>query len=370
MLKTVLISIIVVVLLFFTSQYLNFSGRLLSPDAVKKTKSVEVQDELFLKYKNKVEIDSSVIKNWGVGKGATDLKVGQSANYVVVNGEGQVVVANNADTKHSPASLTKLMTVMVTLDMTEPSDVYTVPQEAINLKPTILLLDVGEKLTVEELITGALITSANDAAYTLAFETGKNIGGNYKLFVKLMNQKAKNLGLANTQFANATGYDNPEQFSTARDLATMTHYALEHYPMIKKIVAMHEASIPHTNNHKVYELPNWNALLGVYPGVDGVKIGHTDESGHSTIVTSTRQGKKMMAVLLGAPDMRARDRWTAEILNSAFETVGVSPFKVTLGMLQKRSLDWSNQLKIAREKSIAAGENVPTRIEVEGTREE
>ncbi len=368
MLKTVLFSILVVLILFFVSRFFGLSEKIVSPlSGPQKTLAVSEDDKLFDKYKEKVRVTDGFV--WATGDGTEDLTVNES-NYVAVDKGGKVVLARNADTRHAPASLTKLMTVMVTLDFSTPEEIYTVPKEATGLAPTILLLEEGEKLKIEDLTKGALITSANDAAYVMAYGTGKKLGGSYQLFVKLMNEKVKSLGLTNTHFANATGYDNPEQYTTARDMAKLTQYALTHYPEIKKVVALKSASIPHTPEHKVYELPNWNALVGLYPGADGVKIGHTDEAGHNTIVTSTRDGERFMVVLLGAPDMRARDMWAAQVLNSAFSDAGVKPFRVTLGMLQERSRQWGEQLDLGRQESKEAGENVPEKVDVAKTREE
>lgn len=296
---------------------------------------------------NKEKVAASPI-DWARGEGRPDPLV-SGGSYIVVDGDGNVVLAQDPDSKRSPASLTKLMTSMVALDLVGEDEIFTVPKESVNLEPTILMVSEGEKFLVRELLEGALITSANDAADVLARGVAKKLGGSREVFVKLMNQKAQNLGLANTVFANPTGYDDPAQFSTPRDLARLSQYALENYPRIKELVATKSSRLDKTATHKSFELPNWNALLGVYPGVSGVKIGYTEGAGYVTIVTAERDGKRLEVVLLGAPDRRARDFWATQLLNSAFSEVGIKPFRVTLPMLKLREAEWGEQLERARE---------------------
>lgn len=298
--------------------------------------------------KNKEKVAASPV-DWAMGNGRPDPLVSNSSSYVVVDGDGNIVLAKDPDTKKSPASLTKLMTAMVALDLSREDEVFTVPKESVNLEPTILMVDEGESFSRQELLQGTLVTSANDAADVLARGVAKKLGGSVEVFIKLMNQKAQNLGLTNTVFANPTGYDDPRQTSTPRELARLSQYALENYPTIRELVGTRSARLDKTGTHKSFELPNWNALLGVYPGVDGVKIGYTEGAGYVTIVTAERDEKRFMVVLLGAPDRRARDFWATQLLNSAFSESGIKPFRVTLPMLKLREAEWGKQLLRAQE---------------------
>lgn len=341
---------IIVGLVYFVSWVLREPGNLVSPQTRDLNKQEKIDQRVFEENKEKVKAKEFV---WATGKGEKHLTV-DSPSYIVVDKEGDVVFAKNPDLKRSPASLTKLMTAMVVLDTASLSEVFTVPKEATNLEPTILIAEEGEKFTVQELLRASLIVSANDAAETLAWSVGRKLGGSREVFIKLMNEKAKNVGLSKTQFTNATGYDDEKQFSTARDLAKLAQYATTTYPAIAEIVKTESASIAKTREHKKYELPNWNSLLGVYPGVDGVKIGFTDEAGHVTIVTATREEERFLVVLLGAPDRRAKDLWVAELLNLAFEEKGINKYRVTLDMLKKKSNEWSNQLTVAQDEEAPA----------------
>lgn len=347
--RKLLIAVLIIILgIIVTKQLFVPSGDLISPLSKKDELSFLqrlIDNQVF--EKNKEKVAASPV-DWARGEGRLEPLM-SGGSYVVVDGDGNIVLAQDPDSKRSPASLTKLMTVMVVLDTAAEDEVFTVPKESVNLEPTILMVSEGESFSRQELLQGALITSANDAADVLARGVAKKLGGSVEVFVKLMNQKAQNLGLAQTVFANPTGYDDPRQVSTPRELAKLSQYALENYPTIKELVGTRSARLDKTGTHKSFELPNWNALLGVYPGVLGVKIGYTEDAGYVTIVTAEREGKRLMVVLLGAPDRRARDFWAAQLLNSAFSESGIKPFRVTLLMLKLREAEWGEQLLRAQE---------------------
>lgn len=347
-----IVAILVVVgILLLTGVVRLPQKELVSPEGGKEEQSVLqkiIDQKIFDANKNKVVAKPI---DWARGYGH-EVKPHPTVNegaYIVVDGRGDVVFGKSEDEKRPPASLTKLVTAMVVLDLTDGTESFEVQKESVNLEPTILMVDEGEKLPVGELLKAMLITSANDAADVAARGVAKKLGGSQEVFVMLMNEKAKNLGLTKTRFANATGYDDDNQYSTPRELAKIAYYAITQYPEIADIVKTKEAEIEETKEHKHYSLPNWNALLGVYPGVDGVKIGHTEKAGYSTAVTATRNDVRIMVVLLNGPDRRARDVWTADLLNSAFLEQGIRTFRVTRLMLQKREEEWTKQLQKAQE---------------------
>lgn len=342
-----MVSLVIIGVIFFIGQLPASPQRLISPLGEEGEQSFLqrlVDNRIFEENKEKVR---AADVDWARGNGKPYSLVVAPA-YLVVNKNGNVVYALNPDAKRSPASLTKLMTAMVVLDMVGPDEIFEVPKEAVGVEPTALLLSEGEKLSVGELLEASLITSANDAAETLARGVAKKLGGSRTVFIKLMNEKAKSMGLVKTHFNNPTGYDDDSQYSTARELAKIAYRATDHYPLIGQMVATRSSSIMGTPEHKPYELPNWNALLGVYPGVDGIKIGNTEKAGHVTIVTSRRNNEDFMVVLLGAPDRKARDLWAAELLNSAFRDVGIAPARVTWTMIKTRYRQWSEQLTRAQ----------------------
>jgi D-alanyl-D-alanine carboxypeptidase (penicillin-binding protein 5/6) len=224
--------------------------------------------------------------------------------WVVENGAGQVLAASNPLAPRAIASITKLMTVLVVLDHHRLSDVVTVDprvaevgQESIELRP-------GEQLTVADLIRGALIQSANDAAVALALSTSPDLPA----FAELMNAKARELGLAHTHFVRPDGLDAPGAYSTAADVTTLARIAMR-VPFVRDTVDETTASIA---GGRV--LHTWNDLLGIVPGVIGVKTGHTDDAGWSQVVADRRGGILVYATILGSASRERRNADLEDLL--------------------------------------------------------
>lgn len=264
----------------------------------------------------------------------------QSKAYAVIDFDSGHVLQSKDSTSRLPvASLTKLMTAVVALDLSSPQEVFTVTQNAANAIPTKIGVNAGDKMSLSELLHASLMTSANDAAE--AIKDGVNEKYRANIFVEAMNRKAKFLGLNNTHFANPQGFDSPNNYSSIEDLAVLTHYAIENYPLISEIIKKDYAFLPASANHKQFDLYNWNGLLGVYPGVMGVKIGNTDKAGTTNIVLSERNGKKILAVVLGSPDILIRDLFASELLDAGFEqTLNLSPASITSINLQEKYSTW------------------------------
>lgn len=264
-----------------------------------------------------------------------------SAYDVVDMDTGTILIEKNGDKSVPIASLTKLMSAVVALDLASPSDQFTITDRVKNIEPTIINLTPGERISLEELLNGALITSANDAAE--AIRDGVNEKYHSDVFINAMNEKASFLGLQNTHFANPQGFDDPQNYSSAEDLVKLTQYALTKYPLIADIVKKDYLDLPETNTHKEFKLTNWNGLLDIYPDTTGVKIGNTGAAGSTTIVLSNRGGKKIMAVLLGTPGILERDEWASELLDAGYQkTLGLDPVNVTADQLQAKYDSWYN----------------------------
>ncbi len=263
-----------------------------------------------------------------------------AAAYALIDFDsGEVIAEKNLSQRVPIASLTKIMTAVVTLDLIDPSEVITVSKRASRAIPTKIVLEPGEKLTVGQLLHAALLTSANDAAQALSDGIDAKYGD--AVFVKAMNIKARYIGLKNSKFSNPQGFDDPDNFSTAEDLALLSHYALANYPLIGEIVKKESEYLPATQGHKRYVLYNWNGLVGIYPDVSGIKIGNTDNAGMTTAVISERGGKKLLVVLLGAPGVLERDLWASQLLDLGYEqTLGLTPFAVREDMLQEKYATW------------------------------
>lgn len=259
--------------------------------------------------------------------------------YIVLNFDSGEVITQKDSTQRAPiASLTKLMTAVVALDLNSKDTSFTVSPIAQDVEPTRMGVKVGEKLTLEELLNALLMTSANDAAQVI--KDGVDQHYTQGSFVGAMNEKAQFIGLKNTHFTNPQGFDDSQHYSSASDLAILTHYALENYPLINQIVRKDYQFLPANSSHPQFDLYNWNGLLGVYPGVMGVKIGNTDAAGKTTIVLSERNGKRILTVLLGAPGIIERDLWASELLNQGFAKYNIASADITEQQLKNKYSTW------------------------------
>lgn len=260
--------------------------------------------------------------------------------YVVVDYDnGQILAQKDFDHKLPVASLTKIMSAVVALDLAHPEELMTVSEDAPKTTPTRLALTPGEKLSIEELLNAALLTSANDCVRVI--QQGIDAKYGQPVFVDAMNAKAKAIGLKNTHFTNPQGFDTHNPYSTTEDLSILTHYALENYPKIVEIVRKDHEILGANANHKEFYLNNWQGLIGVYPGAYGVKIGNTEDAGMTTTVVAERAGKKILVTLLGAPGVLERDMWAAQLLDEGFDKSAGLPYaKITEGQLRAKYATW------------------------------
>ncbi len=206
---------------------------------------------------------------------------------------GEILLSYNADQPLPPASTTKIMTALITLERADPRDVVTVPGAALIGESSMGLM-AGERVTVEELLYGLLMVSGNDAAMALAY----HVAGSPEAFVALMNQRAAELGLRNTRFVNPHGLDVPGHVMSAADLLVIAREAMR-YELFRRIVATPQARVAGRL------LINRNELLTRYPGADGIKTGTTDAAGQCLVATVTRNGRRVIAVILGSRDRYA-----------------------------------------------------------------
>jgi len=235
---------------------------------------------------------------------------GNVAAAYLVKVDGREVWARNADAPLPPASLTKMMTALLVLERGDLRSVVTVSREASRETGTRLGLAPGDRMSVLELLAAALLGSANDACHALA----DHVAGSEKRFVDRMNARAREMGLSNTRFANACGHDAPGMRSTARDLALLAETAMGN-PVFAKMAGLEDGWITTVDAGKKFSLENKNLLIGRYRGARGVKTGFTGRAGKCLVAFAERGGKRVLLVLLNAPD-----RWwkAEEILDAAF----------------------------------------------------
>ena len=204
---------------------------------------------------------------------------------------GEVCFARNASEHALIASTTKIMTGLLIAEDCDPDAVVTVPQEAVGIEGSSLYLKAGEQLTVRALLYGLLLHSGNDAAVALALAHSGSVGA----FVEAMNGRARELGLRDTHFTNPNGLDAPEHYSTALDLARLTRAALQ-VPAFAEVVATRQITI------EARSFTNHNRLLWSLDGAIGVKTGFTRAAGRTLVSAVERNGRRLIAVTLCAPD--------------------------------------------------------------------
>jgi D-alanyl-D-alanine carboxypeptidase (penicillin-binding protein 5/6) len=226
--------------------------------------------------------------------------------YLVVDGRtGDVLAARNAHARVPIASVTKLMTVLVALEHLKPGDTVSVQPAAAGVGESSIGLRAGERLTVHDLLEGALIQSANDAAYALAASAG---GGDVSSFVREMNAKARTLRLGDTHYVRPDGLDAPGEYSSAADVTRLARL-LMHEPAVRQTVRLRTANIA---GGRV--LHTWNDLLGTFPGLIGVKTGHTNAAGWCEVAAVRRPGVSVYATILGSPSREQRNADLAALL--------------------------------------------------------
>jgi D-alanyl-D-alanine carboxypeptidase len=230
--------------------------------------------------------------------------VSAKAAFFIDNQTGAVLHEKNPDQRLPIASLTKIMTALVVLENFPLDEIITVPEVCANLPPSKIGLATGQNLTVEDLLYGALVVSAADAACTLSHHFDGD-------FLQLMNQKTSELGLEQTHFENEVGFDgeNGNHLSTARDMVKLSQEALKN-GVFRKIVGTKEVSIPG------FSLTSTNELLFTLPGTTGIKTGETPEAKGCLAISYERGGHEIIGVLLGSDDRFADAR---QILDWVFE---------------------------------------------------
>jgi serine-type D-Ala-D-Ala carboxypeptidase (penicillin-binding protein 5/6) len=208
---------------------------------------------------------------------------------------GRVLYEHDAGKRMSPASLTKIMSALVILEKGRLDDLVTISPNAARAHKTHLRVKAGQVFRLEDLLKAMLIVSANDACLAAV----EHVGGDEAQFVTLMNAKAAVLGLSDTHFSNGCGFDNPDHYSTAEDLATLSLVALDQ-PIFRQLVREERAIITPVNGHRAYVLHNTNRLLGRIPGVEGIKTGFTSKAGRCLIAKVSQNGSDLLLVILNS----------------------------------------------------------------------
>jgi len=220
-----------------------------------------------------------------------------AALYLVDLKSGRILLEKDATRRLPPASLTKVMTALVVLEAAPLHEIVKIDSRALGHQSS-LKFQAGEEFLLRDLLTAMLVTSANDACEAIAW----HVGGDADRFVTLMNERVRTLGLKNTHFANACGFDAPGHYSTAADLAKLTKQALQ-VPAISMMVRTVTRDIASVDGKRQVPLRSTNELL-LDPDVTGVKTGYTSKAGRCLIASMFKDGHQLLLV-----GLNVRDRW-------------------------------------------------------------
>jgi len=214
---------------------------------------------------------------------------------VLVDATGRQLWSRQPTTRRAMASTTKMMTALVVLERSSADEMVTISSAASNV-PYATGLIAGERMSVRQLLELALVASSNDAVTALA----QHVGGSEGAFVTIMNDRAHELELDETHFANPHGLDRPGHYSSAEDLASLSRTAML-LPEFRRIVTLKSVTLPSYEERPARLLKSTDELLGSYAGILGIKTGFTDDAKYSLVSSAERDGVTLTAVILGAP---------------------------------------------------------------------
>jgi serine-type D-Ala-D-Ala carboxypeptidase (penicillin-binding protein 5/6) len=234
---------------------------------------------------------------------------------------GRVLAESHADERAEPASLTKLMTAYVVFKALAEgrlklTDMVTISEHAWRAEGSRTFVQVGTQIPVDILIKGMIVQSGNDATIALA----EKVGGTESAFAQMMNEYARRLGMKASNFENSDGLPSPSHYTSARDTVTLADALIREFPQFYPLFGLRE--FVWNNIHQ----ENRNGLLGKDPSVDGLKTGHTDSAGYCLASSASRNGMRLVSVVMGAPSVKAREDASAALLNygyTFFETLRI-----------------------------------------------
>lgn len=236
-----------------------------------------------------------------------------TSSIVIDADTGAVLSSERADSQMHPASLTKMMTLLLTFDALSArhmrlNDYISVSSRAANASPSKLGLRAGSRIRLDDAIKAVAVKSANDMAIALA----EALAGSEARFSIRMNERARSIGMTRTRFYNASGLHNPGQLTTARDMAILGRYIIKTYPTYYRYFSL--ASFEYDGK----TIPNHNKLMGRYEGMDGMKTGYISQSGFNLVASAVQGNRRLIGVVFGGRTGRSRDDHMADLLDRGF----------------------------------------------------
>jgi D-alanyl-D-alanine carboxypeptidase (penicillin-binding protein 5/6) len=248
---------------------------------------------------------------------ALDLAKNANSAILMESSTGEIIYEKNSDEKLAPASMTKMMSLILIMEAIEKGNItldqiVTVSENAANMGGSQIYLEANEKMSVDDLLKGVCMASANDAVVALA----ETIYGSEEIFITKMNSKALKLGLKNTNFMNATGLDEENHYSSARDMALIARELIKHDKVLEYSSRYEDYLRENTN--KKFWLVNTNKLIKTYEGMDGLKTGYTESAGYCLTATAKRNNMRLIGVVMKEESSSIRNSDMTELLNYGF----------------------------------------------------
>jgi serine-type D-Ala-D-Ala carboxypeptidase (penicillin-binding protein 5/6) len=230
---------------------------------------------------------------------------------------GTIILEKNKDAKLPPASITKIMTMVLIMEAIDSGKIkldekVTTSEYAASMGGSQIFLQPGEEMTVQDLLKGIAMASGNDASVAMA----EKIAGSEENFVQMMNERAEQLGMKNTHFVNCNGLPANNHYTTANDIAIMSRELLKH-PLITKFTSAYQDYL-RKDSEKPFWLVNTNKLVRFYSGADGLKTGYTSEAKFCLSATAKRENFRIIAVVLGEPNTKTRNAEVTKMFDYAF----------------------------------------------------
>lgn len=259
---------------------------------------------------------------------------------------GEIIFEKNKDEQVAVASMTKMVAQIIILEQIEAgkikwNDIVTASANASGMGGSQIYLTTGEKMTVEDMMKGISMASANDATVAMA----EFIAGSEVEFVEMMNTKVKELGLKNTFFKNCTGLDEDGHYSSAYDMAVIARELLKHEKILE-FSSVYEDYLREDTDNKFW-LVNTNKLVRFYEGADGLKTGHTDAAKYCLAATAKRDDLRLIAIVLGEENSQVRNSETMSLLDYGFNNYKIEILKTTDDIVKEISLDKATSPKIS-----------------------
>lgn len=250
---------------------------------------------------------------------ALDLASNAKSAIIIEPTTGKVIFEKNSNERLEPASMTKIMTLLLTFEAIDNGkisldDTVTISKRAADMGGSQMFLEAGSNIRLEEIIKGVSIASANDGAIALA----EFVGGSVENFVDMMNKKAEDLGLSNTHFVNPHGLHADNHYSSAYDMAIMASNLINHEKILN-YTSIYEDYFNKPDGSRTW-LVNTNKLVRFFEGVDGLKTGYTQEAGYCLTATAKKGNVRYITVVMGEPSSDIRSRETTNMLNYAFNS--------------------------------------------------